>query len=85
MYTDSEMTLATALHVALHCEEKLHQFNLVYCCHHVAFATATFKTDSINDVDKKVFETMADCSVSSLCLFGPEAARIATIYVNVDD
>lgn len=30
------------------------------------------------------FELLSDCSVSSLCLFGHEDARIATIYVNVD-
>lgn len=85
MYTSSEMTLAQALYVALSCEEHLHHFNLVYCCHHVAFSTATFVKDDISDADVKIFETLSDCSISSLCLFGPEKARIATIYVNVDD
>lgn len=85
MYTDSEMTLATALHVAMNCEEKLHHFHLVYCAHHVVFSTDTFSADSITETDEKILDVLSDCSISSLCLFGPEDARIATIYVNVDD
>ena len=84
MFTDSDLTLAQALHVAINCEEKLHKFNLVYCYHHTVFSTASFTLDKMTDSDKKILTLICDCSVSSLCLFGPEDARIATIYVNVD-
>ena len=84
MYTNNELTLSQALHVALNCEENLHHINLIYCYQHTAFTSATFIKSELSEADKMTFELLSDCSVS-LCLFGPEDSRIATIYVNVDD